>query len=426
MITTSFPRTREPGHYCRPVRWEGIGALTLTKQRGEMGDAAGASSVSDTWLPGIEALRGIAACSVVLHHSWSLGTTPHFPGSWLIKGFGSWGVDIFFLLSGYLLAGYFWSKDRRASVRSFWVRRFFRIAPAYYVNLLVLFLFFAEHHAVFSETGAKQVAGNATFTFWLRPEYSSSFNVNGVLWTLSLEMTLYLLIPLLAFAVARRPWLAMGAMIGAGLGWKLVCARYPHLIDQLFFGAGRPPEGIARIYLSRQFLGVLPIFALGIGLRWLAHRGRLLIVQRPVQRYPVVTLILLLIPSALLLRTVETGLDYRHWRWFIGWDFTVALLAVPALLHAARPVTEGARSNVLRASNWLGERSYGIYLWHFPLVLSIYGRGPLLHPPDVSPIALKVPLILTLSILLGSASYRLVEQPGREMGRRLARRVAAR
>ena len=51
------------------------------------------SSVAETWLPGIEALRGIAAASVVAHHCWALGTTPRFPGSWLVRGFGSWGVD---------------------------------------------------------------------------------------------------------------------------------------------------------------------------------------------------------------------------------------------------------------------------------------------------------------------------------------------
>ena len=388
-------------------------------------EAPDATSVSATWLPGIEALRGIAAGSVVLHHAWALGTSPEFFGSWLIKGFGSWGVDVFFLLSGYLLSEYFWQARRPGSVRAFYIRRVFRIVPAYYANVLILFVLFADHAQLFSRTGAKQVVANATFLFWWRPEYSSSLNVNGVLWTLSLEMTLYLAMPLLAFLVARRPALAVSAMIALGIGWKLVCARFPELIRDWYFGVGGAPEGLVRIFLSRQFLGVLPIFALGIGLRWLVHQGRLPFVTRPVQRLPVLILVVLLVPSMVWAKTVETGLNFEHWRWFLGWDLVLAALAAPALLFASRPIAADRTSLALRVANWFGERSYGIYLWHFPVILSVYGRGVHLAPPDVSYIVPKLLLIFGLTIAFGWASYSLIEKPARELGRRLARKSDA-
>ena len=62
---------------------------------------------------------------------------------------------LFFMLSGYLLADTFW-RTEPADLRIYAIRRFFRIAPAYYVNLAILFLFFAAHRLVFSEQGVKQ------------------------------------------------------------------------------------------------------------------------------------------------------------------------------------------------------------------------------------------------------------------------------
>ena len=70
-------------------------------------------SRAGTWYPGIEALRGIAALTVVADHAWSLSNQPHFPGYWIVEGFGTFGVDLFFLLSGFLLANTFWCDYRK-------------------------------------------------------------------------------------------------------------------------------------------------------------------------------------------------------------------------------------------------------------------------------------------------------------------------
>ncbi len=153
-----------------------------------------------TWLPGIEALRGVAALTVVAHHSWSLSNQPgkppddRIPFYWVIEGFGLWGVMLFFMLSGYLLADTFWRAER-ADLRVYAIRRFFRIAPAYYVNLAILFLFFVSTRRTFSPQGERQILANVTFTHYLFPDYSSSFNVNGALWTLTIEMLLYAFLP---------------------------------------------------------------------------------------------------------------------------------------------------------------------------------------------------------------------------------------
>jgi peptidoglycan/LPS O-acetylase OafA/YrhL len=383
-----------------------------------------------TWLPGIEALRGVAALTVVAHHSWSLShqwTKPpedRIPLYWVVEGFGLWGVMLFFMLSGYLLADTFW-RTERADLRVYAIRRFFRIAPAYYVNLIILFLFFAAHRQVFSEQGAKQIAANATFTHYLFPNYSSSLNVNGALWTLTIEMMLYAFLPLMALAVRFRPWLATLGLIAIGLGWKAWVALDGDFLRSLYF----PPEaeaGNASLFISRQFVGAVAIFALGIMARWLVVHGRLDgLYRRLPRRLGVSSFLLLTIPSILLLRWVEEASQYTHALLFTVYDFGVMLVLLPALLLAARP-EQFSESPLRRVSTWLGERSYSIYLWHFPLILALYERGPFRREAAEGGYWWRLPAILVLTLLFAAASYAMVERPGMEWGRRLAGRVRSR
>ena len=392
-------------------------------------DAATHQPLASTrqWLPGLEMLRGVAATSVVFHHLWSLGTTPRFAGSWIVEGFGSWGVDIFFVLSSYLLIGQFLTEPKDRRVRPYFVRRAFRIIPAYYVSVIVLFLFFAQPAQVYSEQGLRQLIGNLTFTFWWDPAQSSSLNVNGVYWTLSLEIVLYLMIPAVGWLMRRRPLLTVGALAAMGIAWKLVCARSTGRIRGWFFDGVGPGEDIENIYMSRQFPGVLTLFAVGFGARWLVeNKAWATSWTGAVRRWPTVAFFALLAPSVLWLDTIETGLNFRHWRWFAVWDAVVGLLAVPAIIALGSMAFDRRPSVVLRACEWLGIRSYGIYLWHFPIVLSVYGRTTAMNPPVVDHIQLRIALVFLLTFAFGAASYRLVELPAQLMGKRIATRWAKR
>jgi peptidoglycan/LPS O-acetylase OafA/YrhL len=186
------------------------------------------------WLPGIEALRGLAAAVVVFHHLWSLSDQPRFRFYWLVEGAGSFGVNLFFLLSGFLLADYFWKSRGSWSLRTFYIRRVCRIFPAYLVNVGVLFLFFAPHDALFSGPGIRQALANLSFTHYLFPGTSSSLNVNGALWTLTIEIGLYLVMPILALAFLRRPLLAFLGFSALGVAWRLFDARSNFLFDHYF------------------------------------------------------------------------------------------------------------------------------------------------------------------------------------------------
>lgn len=368
-------------------------------------------------MPGIEVLRGIAASAVVVEHVFALTTEPHFRGYRIVEGLGEWGVALFFLISGYILSDYFWQPRDRWSARTFLVRRYFRIAPAYYVNVGVLFLFFAPYSEVFSHQGLKQVAANLTFSHWMFPNTASSLNVNGALWTLTIEMTLYLALPIMAPPMRNHPWLTSGLLFTIGMAFRVYVTTGTALIHQ-YFGPHAGGSDNARIFLIRQFPGVLPLFTIGmlvrfLHLRWDSSHDR----NR--RQTSVWVLLALLVPSLLALHWVETGLSPAH-RWlFVVYEPLLVVALVPAVVYAGRvsPFRSGLASRELL---WLGERSYSLYLWHFPIILAVFGRGAEINPPHMSYVGLRVLLVAVGSVAVASLSYNAIERPARLFGRRLA------
>ncbi len=111
-------------------------------------------------------------------------------------------------------------------------------------------------------------------------------------------------------------------------------------------------------------------------------------------------------------------------RWTLPLVSVLSTVVVCVAVHPGAPTMR----RVLSAP-WLvavGRRSYGLYLWHFPVILVVYERGTALLPPDTTHIGFRLVVIGLLSLALASLSYRFVEVPARDYGRRLSRRLAAR
>jgi peptidoglycan/LPS O-acetylase OafA/YrhL len=378
-----------------------------------------------TWLPGIEALRAIAAGIVVIHHCWSLGTQPRFPAYWAVEGFGSLGVNVFFLLSGYLLPDYFWRPKGMRPLLPFYVRRIMRIVPAYYVNLVVLVLFFVPATSWFTRRGAKQIFANATFTHFWWPGTSSSFNANGALWTLTIEMALYLVMPLLALSIGRKPFLATGLFVLVGIGWRVMLGINGNTQFRLWFKSSPGFDRVVgSLFIGRQFFGFLPIFALGILIKRLDSQGRLTRLRLALPPLSLPALLLLLAPATVWLVFIERASVYSHWLWFSLHDHLMVVLAVPALILAAKPLP-GAPSRPMSFFTWLGERSYGLYLWHFPIVLSLYARGSAMTPASTSHLLIRLIIIFALSMLFAHVSFVAIERPAQGFGRRIVARLNA-
>jgi len=196
--------------------------------------------------PWIAAISSIEAVNRIVHH-------------------GYLGVDLFFVISGFLLAlpWFVHAADGRPppSMAGFYRRRFRRIAPAYYVQMAALFVIVLPllHGWAYWRSDLYVYALNAVahglFLQNLTPLASASMGVNGALWTLAVEAQFYLLLPLAAPLFVRRPALMTSLSVAVSLAWRLA-------VDSDFLRAQLPA------YLGHFALGIV------LGRVWLERRDR--------------------------------------------------------------------------------------------------------------------------------------------------------
>lgn len=371
----------EPGKFARPGR-------------GTPGAAAHRHN------PALDGLRALAVLTVFFHHMDLM------PGGYL-------GVDLFLVLSGFLITGLLLAeRDREGaiSLRAFWARRAFRLLPAFYIFVavgipLVLLLKSADDQWQFLRNGVAAIFYVANIQRALNPVDSGAWF--GHVWTLSLEEQFYLLWPVALILILRRerlrrqlPEILIGAILLIMLWREILIANGASNLriyyspdtrfDSLLVGcllavwrheggrgeaasrqAGAEPTGLA-VILRRAatvgpvaLLGLVVLFATGPDLpgrpTWMAHGGYLL--------------------AATLAGLAVLAADQHEPGWF----------------HRALSI---------RPAAWVGRISYSLYLWHFPVtgvandsLVPRYGRLP------------STGAALVVSLGLASASYYLVERP---------------
>ncbi len=364
---------------------------------------SGAPPIGLPYLPGIDGLRAIAVLAVVAYHaelSWATG--------------GFLGVEVFFVISGYLITSILLSERRVAGkldLKRFWIRRARRLLPA----LFLLIAAAVGYTLVFLPDEAASLRGDAAASLGYITNWylifgdQSYFETVGRpsllqhLWSLAIEEQFYVVWPLLfAGGVAllgrkRFPVLvAAGVIASAALMWGL----YDPGVDpsRLYYGTDTRAAGL--------FVGVLLAFF------WAP--GRL----RPVARRSGRWVIDIVGVGALLflLHRLGTTGEYDS-ALYRGGFLVIALLTAAVIGMAAHPSSVVGR-RVLGAGVlvWIGVRSYGIYLWHWPVVmLTRPGQDIDLDGPAL--------LVLRLGLTLGLAtlSFHYVERPIRrgELGRRI-------
>ena len=335
----------------------------------------------------VEAWRGLAAWMVVYSHYWTGADS-----SWPLLRFTFTGVDLFFVLSGFVFAPYLFGRPLAAG--AFAVRRFFRIYPAYFLALLIYFglawsdgraLAYWWQHLVFAYLQSREMA----------------FYYNPVFWSLPSEVEFYLLLPLLAwfcrararnFAVLALAALLMRACIG--------------------YASDAQAENSAYIWMH-HLPGMLLEFLLGACAWWLSQRGL---------RGHVRALLLLgglalwLTLAAGFAKFGDAGINTSLARGQMSW---LAALAFAAMVTASMGNWQGAPAPLVEASVWAGRLSYGSYLFHIAALR-------LLQPYASALGQQGVPLAAALLTLLAAwLAYTLWENPWRKFGRALAARRPA-
>ena len=181
--------------------------------------------------PSLHALRGVAATAVLIFH-WhqffpaaadairpaTLAGTILDPTIYV--GFGWMGVPLFFVLSGYLLGGQVIHAQLDASfLKRFWLRRHLRIYPAVWAELLVLLLVGTVLVGLISSQGMATLP--LQFLLWINLPPFMAEPINLVWWTLPVELSFYLLLPLLGLLARQVAWnRLLVAAVMITLGWR--------------------------------------------------------------------------------------------------------------------------------------------------------------------------------------------------------------
>jgi peptidoglycan/LPS O-acetylase OafA/YrhL len=363
----------------------------------------------------VEGLRGIAVLWVIAFHCCVLRPDDpwvHAIGSTPASAFfnnGYLGVDLFFLISGFLLAmPWFLHADAGRtppSMKSFYARRFWRIAPAYYVQLAFLFLlviplfrgidFWRHDLWVYLYNAFAHV----TFLHNTTPLSSGSMAVNGALWTLSVEAQFYLLLPLVMPLFVRRPWIAFVASIVAAELWRIGARDdlAPLVQAELAFGSiWSWPESVVRYLLTHQLPSYFAHFGMGIllGRTWLTWHER-----KPAAWWLDASLVAAF--ALLYYALAVNGLMLGDMSWIVPL-FSLAMLMAWAVMRPGRLTMNVLGRGPLAA---MGRISYSAYLYHLPLLLIATDYFARL------PAASVIPIYLVVTIAVSWLSWRYVEQP---------------
>lgn len=352
---------------------------------------AAGHAMTTTLRTDIQALRGYAVLVVVLYH---VGMGP-FEAGFL-------GVDIFFVVSGFLITTLIAKGIQQGSfsLAIFYARRAKRLLPAAYTVILATAIaapWFIDQEEL--AHFAWQVVGAVTFTanlvFWWQTDYFGSGSELKLLlhtWSLSVEEQYYLLLPALLMLLRPSRWLqAVVALLITSLAVGVVGALFKPVVSfyslptrawELLIGS------VGALYVLRT-----PVSAD--------------LARRTARRLFVPALVLLLCLPAVRLPGPHPGAAAL-----------TACLATLTLILAQHPLAN--ESSVARVLAWWGDRSYSLYLVHWPLFALMHNAWA--GAKDTIPLSLRIGALL-LSLALAWLLHRYVEDPVRRSPLRLTRPV---
>lgn len=314
----------------------------------------------------LDILRGFAALSVVIYHVIEHVQWTQFPSSGPLVWFriGWIGVDLFFVISGFVIGlSAFSTIDRLGADhfrRPFATRRAARIVPLHYLTV-VLYSVLVAPELLFNHY-AENLAAHLVFLHNLHPALHGA--INGSNWSLGVEMQFYLLMLLLSpWLRLTQWWKLLLAFVGIAWAWRFGVSQ---LVEM------SPTQGPFPVFfMATQLPGTLDEFAFGILLArhvWGGHHARL--------RQPI-PLVLISVVTAISLWLCfvwfwQGAGDYWEspqmivlWRSFLG-----VCLGLVVLLASLIEI-KGLIRRVLAPLYYLGTISYGLYLWHLPVLISL-------------------------------------------------------
>ena len=353
-------------------------------------------------MPALDGLRAVAVLLVIgVHSIWIFpGLEPYLTGGFL-------GVDIFFVLSGFLIASILlneFDETENISLRNFYARRFLRLMPAYWVHLFVLYAF---GFLLFAKDDVDRLYANDNFIFALlyltnwhaALNGGATTNLLGPTWTLAVEEQFYLLWPGILLLMLRR-FSRKSIMIVTGSGiflsafFRAVRCEGPQSVDLLYYSFDSRADAL----LVGCLLGQIVCWGL---------------VPRGWFRSQWTRLLLIISVGTIAIIPSFTYASNRTPFLYLG-GFTIFAIAVAVLILWLATETETFPNRILSSKGmvWVGKISYPLYLWHLAAIGFV-------RPSDLSPLA-KLAVAVALSFGLAAMSYYLVEKPFLKLKKRFS------
>jgi len=364
------------------------------------------------YMPGLDGLRALAVLAVIAFHE-QLGWAPG----------GLLGVGVFFTLSGYLITDLLlgqWTTGGRLKLADFWARRARRLLPALFVMLAVVtaWVTLADRARLAGLRGAVAAAATYCSNWYLIVQGQSYFARFAPpapldhLWSLAVEEQFYLAWPWLLLAgllVVRkmrrgRPggvaWLALPTLILAAASAGVMLALYHPGLDP------------TRVYEGTDTRAAGLLIGAALAMTWSSRRAArvgsdLSVAGRGRRRSRRAPRIALDVASAagmagILLMIWRTG-EYSAFL-YRGGLIVLSFATAAVIAAAATPGTMTGRVLGWTPMRWLGVRSYGIYLWHYPVIV-------LTTPVNATENLPRAAWQTAVTIVVSALSWQYIESP---------------
>jgi peptidoglycan/LPS O-acetylase OafA/YrhL len=354
-------------------------------------------------IDGLTGLRGYAALWIMLFHSLTIitpfyGTAKKYPFTGII------GVDMFFVLSGFLLFIPFADAliaeipIPDTSIMYYFKKRFLRIFPAYYAQIAIL--------AGLSLAGVYEVQPPSVWIahiFMVHNFYSGwAKAINGVWWTLAPEFDFYLVLPLLFLLIRKKgmDWFILSA-IQLSIVYKLII--FPHITNM--------DDGYKQ-YMLGQLPGRIDLFAIGMTAAFIYRKYYDQLRNFPnAEKIMVLAGIIGIGGFYLVMTSLGRGVYYGgHWSLYIAetiYGLIAAILILGITLNGG--IGKAIFSN--RVMVYFGTVSYSIYLWHVPILRMIFENKSVVAALNGGLKAGIIVMYVGIVFAVSHLSYRWIEKP---------------